>query len=148
GAVQAVGWRTLESEFGKRLPVLMYHHVGPKGPDADPDLTVSPERFAAQIRFLARLGYVGIRPSDWLSWLRQGKPLPKRPMLLTFDDAFEDLNDYVFPVLERYGFGAVVFVVTNCIGKTNIWDQSRGYALRRCLTAPQIQHWSKRGIDF
>lgn len=148
GAVETVGWRNLQGEFCKRLPVLMYHHVGPPQPNSDPDLSVSAERFEAQIRFLARRGYVGIRPSDWLSWLRHGKPLPAKPMLLTFDDAFEDLNDHVFPALERYGFGAVVFVVTNRVGKANIWDQRRGYALRPCLTVEQIQHWSTKGIDF
>jgi glycosyltransferase involved in cell wall biosynthesis/peptidoglycan/xylan/chitin deacetylase (PgdA/CDA1 family) len=148
GAVETVGWRNLQGEFGKRLPVLMYHHVGPPEPNSDPDLTVSTERFEAQVRFLARRGYVGIRASDWLSWIQHGKPLPKKPMLLTFDDAFEDLGRHALPVLERYGFGAVVFVVTNCVGKANIWDQQRGYALRPCLTADQIQYWSTKGIEF
>jgi glycosyltransferase involved in cell wall biosynthesis/peptidoglycan/xylan/chitin deacetylase (PgdA/CDA1 family) len=148
GAVETVGWRNLQGEFGKRLPVLMYHHVGPPQPNFDPNLSISTERFEAQIRFLGRRGYAGIRPSDWLSWLRHGTPLPEKPMLLTFDDAFEDLSDHVFPVLERYGFGAVVFVVTNCVGKANVWDQPRGYALRPCLSAEQIQHWSRKGIEF
>ena len=148
GAVDAVGWHNLQDEFGKRLPVLMYHHVGPPKPNSDPDLTVSVERFEAQMRFLARRGYVGIRPSDWLAWLRNGKPLTEKPMLLTFDDAFEDLTDHAFPVLQRYGFGGLVFVVTNCVGGTNLWDEPRGFALRRCMTAAQIHDWSVRGIDF
>ncbi len=148
GAVETVGWHTLQDEFGKRLPVLMYHHIGPPRPNSDRDLTVSTERFEAQMRFLARRGYIGIRPSDWLAWVRNGKPLPEKPMLLTFDDAFEELTDHAFPVLERYGFGGLVFVVTNCVGGTNLWDEPRGFALRRCLTAAQIQDWSVKGIDF
>jgi peptidoglycan/xylan/chitin deacetylase (PgdA/CDA1 family)/GT2 family glycosyltransferase len=147
-AAGIIGWRQLKGEFFKRLPVLMYHHVGPAQPNSDPSLSVPAHRFEAQIRFLARRGYVGICPSDWLSWVRHGKPLPQKPMLLTFDDALADLNDHALPVLERYGFGAVVFVVTNCVGKTNVWDQPLGYAERSCLTAEQIQRWSSRGIEF
>lgn len=132
----------------KRLPILMYHHVGPIQRNADHGLFVSHERFEAQIQFLARRGYIGIRPSDWLSWVRHGKTLPHKPILLTFDDAFGDLNDYAFPVLERYGFGAAAFVVTNCIGTANIWDQPWGYTRHPCLTAEQIRHWSMKGVEF
>jgi len=148
GAVESVGWRNLQSEFGRRLPVLMYHHVGPPQPDSEPALFVSAPRFEAQIRFLARRGYVGIRPSDWLSWVRTAKPLPPKSVLVTFDDSIAELYDHAFPVLERYGFNAVVFVPTNCVGKGNLWNYSLGYKWRPCLTAEQIQYWSMKGVDF
>jgi peptidoglycan/xylan/chitin deacetylase (PgdA/CDA1 family) len=148
GAVEVVGWRNLQAEVGRRLPVLMYHHVGPPQPDSEPALFVSAARFEAQIRFLARRGYVGIRPSDWISWVRDAKPLPEKSVLVTFDDAIADLNDHAFPVLERYGFNAVVFVPTNCVGKGNLWNYPLGYKWRPCLTAEQIQHWSMKGFDF
>lgn len=148
GAINATSWRELQRDFGKRLPVLMYHHVGPPDPNFDRDLTVLTEQFEAQIRFLRRRGYVGIRPSDWLAWVRFGKPLPEKPVLLTFDDAFEDLKDSVFPFLSSCGFGGLVFVATNFIGKSNLWDESRGFNLRPCLNAEQIRFWSRQGIDF
>lgn len=147
-AAAATGWENLQRDFGARLPVLMYHHVGPLQQNFDRDLTVPAETFEAQIRFLAKRGFVGIRPSDWLEWVRNAKPLPKKPMLLSFDDAFEDLEDYAFPVLKQHGFGGMVFVVTSCIGKANLWDQERGFDLRPCLSVEQIQLWSARGIDF
>lgn len=148
GALQRVGWRNLQREFGMQLPVLMYHHVGPAQPDSEPALFVSAARFETQIRFLAKHGYVGIRPSDWTSWLHNATPLPEKPVLVTFDDAIADLHDHAFPVLQRYGFNAVVFVPTNCVGKGNLWNQSLGYKWRPCLTAGQIQYWSKKGLDF
>jgi peptidoglycan/xylan/chitin deacetylase (PgdA/CDA1 family) len=148
GAVESLGWRNLQGEFGRRLPVLMYHHVGPPQADSEPALFVSAARFEAQIRFLVRRGYVGIRPSDWLSWVRNAKPLPVKSVLLTFDDAIEELYNYAFPVLERYGFNAVVFVPTNCVGKGNLWNYPLGYKWRPCLTAEQIQYWSMKGVDF
>ncbi len=148
GALQGVGWRNLQREFGMQLSVLMYHHVGPAQPDSEPALFVSAARFETQIRFLARRGYVGIRPSDWTAWLRNATPLPEKPVLVTFDDAIADLHDHAFPVLQRYGFNAVVFVPTNCVAIGNLWNHHLGYKWRQCLTAGQIQAWSKKGFDF
>lgn len=148
-ALRAVGsWKALESEFGMRLPVLLYHHVGPLRPGTIPELTVSPERFERQVRWLARRGYTGIRPSDWLRWCREGTGLPDKPVLLTFDDGYADLTEYALPVLRRYGFGAAVFVVTGQIGGENRWDQAHGLGPHRLMTAEQIRKWAAHGIEF
>ena len=82
-----------------RLPVLMYHHVGPPRAGACPSLTVTAERFERQVSWLARKGYVGIRPTDWLA-RRAGWPLPSKPVLLTFDDGYADIVEHALPVLE------------------------------------------------
>lgn len=148
GALDTATWNDMQCNLWKRLPVLLYHHVGPPNPNFDRLWTIPARKFEEHIRFLARQGYVGIRASDWLAWVRDGKSLPEKPILLTFDDAFEDLEDHAFPVLAHYGFGGLVFVVTNCVGKANIWDKSRGFELLRCLTAEQIQCWSAKGIEF
>ena len=63
-------------------------------------------------------------------------------------DAIADLHEHAFPLLERYGFPATVFVPTNCIGKGNLWNYPLGYKWRPCLSVEQIQYWSKRGIEF
>ena len=148
-ALQAAGsWKALQREFGLRLPVLMYHHVGPAIPGTYAELTVSPRRFERQIRWLARRGFVGVRAADWDEWLRTGKGLPDKPLLVTFDDGYADLADYALPVLRRYGFGAVVFTVTGLVGGTNAWDEARGSAIHRLLTAEQIRYWAAQGIEF
>lgn len=131
-----------------RLPVLLYHHVGPSRPGTFPELTVSPTRFARHVDWLARRGYVGIRPSDWLAWCQEGKALPPRPVLLTFDDAYADLAEYALPLLRRYGFGAAVFVVTGCIGDENRWDQAKGSQRHLLMTADQLQEWARGGMEF
>lgn len=148
GAPEDARRHEFKQETGRQLVVLMYHHVGPPQPDSEPALFVSADRFAAQLRFMSRRGYVGIRSSDWIAWVRDAKPLPPKPVLLTFDDAIADLHEYAFPLLERYGFPATVFVPTNCIGKGNLWNYPLGYKWRPSLTAEQIQYWSSRGIEF
>jgi len=149
GAVRQIGsWQLLEREFGARLPVLLYHHVGPERPGTMRGLTVSPEKFARHVGWLARRGYKGICPSDWLRWRQEGKGLPEKPVLITFDDGYEDLVEHALPVLRRYGFGGAVYVVTKHPGGTNAWDEARGWGTMRLMTADQIRFWATQGIEF
>jgi peptidoglycan/xylan/chitin deacetylase (PgdA/CDA1 family) len=131
-----------------RLPVLLYHHVGPVRARTYPSLTITPERFERQIRWLADQHFSGVSSSDLLGWLRASRPLPARPVLFTFDDGYADLADFAFPVLRHYGFGAIVFLVSGQIGKTNNWDEADGSGSHRLLTTGQIRDWSARGIEF
>jgi peptidoglycan/xylan/chitin deacetylase (PgdA/CDA1 family) len=131
-----------------RLPVLLYHHIGPSRPGTFPELTVSADRFARHIQWLARRGYVGICPADWLAWCRKGRPLPRKPVLLTFDDGYADLTTHAFPLLRRHNFGAAVFIVTGRIGGENQWDRARGSQPHRLMSADQIRAWAGSGIEF
>lgn len=148
-ALREVGsWETMRREFGMRLPVLLYHHVGPPRLGFYPGLTIDPHTFERQISYLKRRGYTSICPTQWLDWCLRGTPLPRKPVLITFDDGYADIADYALPVIRRYGFGATVFVVTGLLGETNVWDQRRGYASCRLMTAEQVHHWSGEGIAF
>ena len=147
-ALEAGSWERLEQEFGVRLPVLLYHHVGIPREGTWPSLTVSPERFEAHMAWLKGRGYVGIRSSDWLAWRQEGRPLPPRPVLLTFDDAYADTAEHAFPVLQRHGFGAAVFAVTARLGRVSTWDEPLGWTGQRLMTPEQVRHWAARGIEF
>jgi len=136
------------AEGGPRAPVLLYHHVGPSRSDIYHELTVSPERFEQQIQWLARHGYAGIKPSDWLRWVRDGEGLPETPILLTFDDAYADIAEYALPILCKYGLSGAVFVVTQRLGGTNTWDEARGCETLQLMSAQQIRYWAGRGIEF
>lgn len=144
----AASWQALEDEFGRSCASLLYHHVGPVRSGTYRDLTVPPERFELQIRWLARRGYAGIKPSDWLNWIRHGRSLPKKPILLTFDDAYADTADYALPILRKYGFSAAVFVVTERLAGTNTWDEAEGRGRLQLMTAEQIRYWARQGIEF
>jgi peptidoglycan/xylan/chitin deacetylase (PgdA/CDA1 family)/glycosyltransferase involved in cell wall biosynthesis len=145
---EAGSWRALEEEFGSRLPVLLYHHVGPDHPETVRGLTVSPQKFERQIRWLAQRGFQGICPGDWLQWLRTGNGLPAKPILLTFDDAYADIAEYALPILRKHGFSGAVFVVTGQLGGTNTWDEAQGCGTLSLMTAEQIRYWDGQGIEF
>jgi peptidoglycan/xylan/chitin deacetylase (PgdA/CDA1 family) len=126
-----------------KLPVLLYHRVAPVAPDARcASLSISPELFERQMSWLERNGYKCIRAADWLAWVRQGKPLPPQPVLLTFDDGYADFQDYALPALQRHSFGAIVFIITRRLAGVNSWD---GAPL---MSSSQIRECSAQGIEF
>jgi GT2 family glycosyltransferase/peptidoglycan/xylan/chitin deacetylase (PgdA/CDA1 family) len=147
-AREAGSWEALRREFGVRLPVLMYHNVGPYRQGTVKSLTVSPDLFRRQMRWLAHRGYTGISAAQWVEWRRCGKPLPTKPVLLTFDDAYEDIVEHALPVVRELGFGATVFVITTGIGKMNVWEKVEGQGTLRGMSAQQIREWAGKGIEF
>lgn len=131
----------------QRCVSLLYHHVGRASPGAYPDLTISPKEFERQIRWLARRGYSGICPAQWLGWYKSGCTLPPKPVV-TFDDAYADIAEFALPVLRHFGFGASVFAPTARIGQTSDWEKSLGYPALPLMSAEQIRDWAERGIEF
>src|ERR1700686_2624284 len=105
------------------VPALLYHHVGPHAADARySSLSISAGQLDRQMRWLVQNGYTSIRPAEWLAWRREGRSLRPKPVLLPFDDGYADFPEHALPVLQRWGFGAVVFVITGRIGGANLWD--------------------------
>lgn len=99
-----------------RVPILMYHYVSPLPPGADDiriGLTVEPNVFQQHIDYLVTAGYKPISLYEIRDALLSGQPLPPNPVVLTFDDGYIDHYDYVFPVLQRHGFTATFFIITN-----------------------------------
>jgi glycosyltransferase involved in cell wall biosynthesis/peptidoglycan/xylan/chitin deacetylase (PgdA/CDA1 family) len=152
GAVSAAGsWGSLAKEFGRRLPVLCFHRVGPRVEGANPELTVEPAKFKAQLRLLSRLGYTPVTSRAWVAWCRSGEPVPRHPVLLTFDDAYADLAAYAFPPLVAAGYPATLFAPCAHLGKKNSWDEALlvgSYPVtHRLLDSGDVAAWSRRGIE-
>jgi peptidoglycan/xylan/chitin deacetylase (PgdA/CDA1 family) len=111
------------------VPILMYHHIDVAGPAADAirqDLSVPPTSFAAQMGYLARNGYHPVSVPDLVEYLATGKPLPQRPVVLTFDDGYLDNYTNAFPVLKNTGFTGTFFIITDFAGQGEYmsWDQA------------------------
>jgi peptidoglycan/xylan/chitin deacetylase (PgdA/CDA1 family) len=132
---------------GRRCPALLYHHVGPRKSASLPELTLSPEQFDRQIQHLVRWGYLGITVSEWQNGYFNSDTRA-RPILLTFDDAYEDTARFALPVLVRHGFHATVYVVTRRIGRFNDWVKCIESAYLPLMSAEQIQYWARQGIEF
>jgi peptidoglycan/xylan/chitin deacetylase (PgdA/CDA1 family) len=83
---------------------------------------VLPEQFDAQLAALRRWGYEAISFDAWLAFRSGTGPLPRRPIILTFDDGYRSTYETAWPILRRHGCTATVFLVSDLVGKTNEWD--------------------------
>jgi peptidoglycan/xylan/chitin deacetylase (PgdA/CDA1 family) len=106
---------------GVSVPVLMYHEVSPSPHPAFRRYTVTVRAFTRQMRWLAALGY-GTIDLDTLVRARQGRgALPRRPVVITFDDGFQGCADHAVPVLRAHGFTAAFYLVTGLVGASSRW---------------------------
>jgi peptidoglycan/xylan/chitin deacetylase (PgdA/CDA1 family) len=125
-----------EASFQNGVPVLLYHHVSDETTEL-PKLTVTTEVFDKQMSQLYQAGFKPITPADLLAYMSGGKvALPDKPILISFDDGYEDNYLNAFPILKKYGFKATIFMVGVNID-----------APRRLSTA-QMQEMSQYGFDF
>ena len=96
------------------VPILMYHYVSDLPPDADSlrrGLTTEPADFEAQLQYLKAAGYETVLLKDLYDALTLGKPLPERPIVLTFDDGHKDHFTDVLPLLQKYDYVGEFFVL-------------------------------------
>jgi peptidoglycan/xylan/chitin deacetylase (PgdA/CDA1 family) len=103
------------------LPILEYHRVGPEPARSalTDSLTVSPQDFAAQIRWLHASGFHAVTQGELLGAFALGLPLPHRPVLITFDDGYRDVLWNAAPVLRRLRMPATAYVITGRIGSSD-----------------------------
>jgi peptidoglycan/xylan/chitin deacetylase (PgdA/CDA1 family) len=109
----------------------MYHRIAEL--DRDPwGLAVSPAHFAQHLYVLRRLGSVISLP-DLVQALRSGD-VPRRPIIVTFDDGYADNVDTAMPLLEQHAILATIFLTTGAIasGREFWWDE-----LERVLLEPR-----------
>ncbi|WP_320051697.1 polysaccharide deacetylase family protein [uncultured Acetobacteroides sp.] len=112
------------------VPVLCYHRIADnrKG-----DYTVAVATFEAHVKALADSGYHSISPAQLYAYLVYNSPLPQKPVMITFDDSREEHTAVAAPILERYGFRGVFFIMTITYNKKNY------------MTKAQIAQLAKRG---
>lgn len=77
-----------------------------------PPLFVTLENFLAQMEYLYENQYHTLTLKEIMSYYYEGAELPEKSVLLTFDDCFQSIAHYAYPVLRKYQFHAVSFVVT------------------------------------
>jgi peptidoglycan/xylan/chitin deacetylase (PgdA/CDA1 family)/GT2 family glycosyltransferase/ubiquinone/menaquinone biosynthesis C-methylase UbiE len=130
-----------------QLPILLYHRVYPEDSCADARWQVTPEAFETQLRYLRDADYYSITLEDWQQAVLTKKPLPGRAVLITFDHGYQDFLDYGWPLLQKYGFSATVFLVAEHIGGTSSWDTVNDEKIP-LLGWEQIHQLQHQGVEF
>ena len=136
--------------LGRRgIPVLMYHKVVTRPVVGSRHGTwVTREAFARQLRSLRRRGMTTVTLRDVAAASRGERALPRRPVVLTFDDGYVDNHTNAWPLLARHGMTAVVFVVADPALNTNAWDAAAGEPQAALMSRDQVRELAAHGIEI
>jgi len=96
------------------IPILTYHKFSDNV--ADP-VTVTRKAFEDQMRFLKTNGYKVIGLDEFFDFLELKKPVPRKSVVITFDDGWRSTYDIAFPILKKYGYPSTLFVYTDFISE-------------------------------
>ncbi len=122
-----------------KVPILVYHHVMPSVPNGSRGLrrlTVTAEAFDQQMKYLQDNGYHVITFAALSDAVDHGRELPSQPVIISFDDGWEDQFPNALPSLEKYHYPATFFIVTNYIG------------YRSFMSWPQLQALLDKGMTI
>lgn len=93
-----------------QLPILMYHSLL-KDPSKQGKYVVSPELFEKDLQYIKKQGYTPVFMKDVIAYVEGNGKLPKKPIVITFDDGYYNNYYYAFPLLKKYNMKAVISVV-------------------------------------
>jgi peptidoglycan/xylan/chitin deacetylase (PgdA/CDA1 family) len=147
------------------IPVLAYHKVDPR---LELGITsLPPRKFERQIKFLKHKGNKTVDPHCLINSLKSKRAfeLDTKPetdssslrssqinllakhVMITFDDGYEDIYNYAYPILGKYSYNATVFLTAGYIGKRNDWEVSPGPRFRH-LNWSQVREMANSGVCF
>jgi peptidoglycan/xylan/chitin deacetylase (PgdA/CDA1 family) len=112
----------------KQVPILCYHQIRdwkPADSKRAKDYIVPVNVFKQQLKMLADSGYHTISPDQLYGYLTENKPLPSKPVMLTFDDT--DLGQYTvaFSEMKKYNFKGLFFIMTVSLGRPNYMSKEQ-----------------------
>lgn len=112
-----------DMQVSKEPKVLMYHRIVDDRKLSNQQQTcLHVDDFERHLELLNQLGYTPITFRDYHLFLEGKLRLPKKPVILTFDDGYEDVYRLAYPLLKEQGMKAVVFVLGDRSIRSNIWD--------------------------
>ena len=135
----------------KHIPVLMYHRVTNTKIDSEHRIFVTKDLLRKHFSWLKLFGKTPITFHDY-HYFKIGKKsltnFPKRPVILTFDDAYLDNYTNLFPLLKKYNYKAVIFALGDSLKLTNFWDVAEGEPEVPLMSLKQKKEMLDWGVEF
>lgn len=130
-----------------KVPILLYHRIAEDAAPSFRPFTVPPGLFLAHMKYLHAHGYTPLTVSQYSALRTDGSSsLPKRPVVITFDDGFADFYTHALPILRRFAFNATLYVTTASMNGMSRWLRQPG-ASRPMLTWKQLHACVEQGIE-
>lgn len=131
------------------VPVLLYHKISkPRADSLVRGAFTPPARFLKQMTYLKRQGFVFYTASELILYFAQRGEFPSRAIALTFDDGWKDNYQNAFPILERLGIKATIFIIPSSIGKMSTGATAAGEQPHEHLSQDEILRMARGGIEF
>jgi len=151
-AVTAAYWKGVYNAGGvplyRAVRVLAYHAMSELPAESGLEAYgVPPSQFRRQLRQLLSAGYHFLEIDEFLRFLDGRAGVPRRALLLTFDDAYADLPR-ISPILRDYKITGVIFVVSGRIGGTNEWDHALGAPRLSLMDAKTLRKMAQNGFEI
>ncbi|MFI7635601.1 polysaccharide deacetylase family protein [Nonomuraea sp. NPDC049400] len=131
-----------------RIPILMYHSVTDAPNDETRPHSVRPSDLAEQLAYLSESGFTPLTLGDLVASLHHnnGRSMPGKPIVVTFDDGYADFHSHALPLLERYHFPATVFLTSGWVSDAG--DDAAGRPLDKMLSWGQAREAAQTGIEI
>lgn len=110
--------------YADQVTVLMYHQIIPEDQLVKHHFTdenvlidsiVTLEQFTEQMKYLKANNYTVLTLKEFELFMTNQKKVPANSVLITFDDGYKNVFEFAYPVLKKYGFHAVHFLITGLI---------------------------------
>jgi peptidoglycan/xylan/chitin deacetylase (PgdA/CDA1 family) len=98
---------------GVRVTVLGYHDLAENQPETA--MRIHTSKFRTQMQSIQQLGIKVITMEEFIAWKVDGKPLPPKCILITFDDGWKSVYTDAFPILKEMGFPFTIFLYKNYV---------------------------------
>lgn len=89
------------------LPILMYHGVTEDSSKIG-QFVISKAMLEEDLSYLQKAGYQTVTVDEVIRYVKEGQPLPEKPIILTFDDGYYNNYCYAYPLLQKYHMKAVI----------------------------------------
>ena len=121
-----------------KIPILSYHSIS----DDNCPLSLKINDFEKQLIYFKKNKYETV-------YFDEISPNKKNQIIITFDDGYRDLILNSLPLLKKYNFKAICFIVSDLIGKTNKWDEDVDkVSEKQLMSISEIKLWIKNGMKI
>lgn len=147
--LSALRWTTptvpasVQAEDGVAVPVVMYHSLMTQ---RQGDYVIDPTLFEQDLQYIQAAGYETVTVADLIAYVDEGTPLPKKPIILTFDDGYYNNYLYAHPLLQQYGMRAIISPIASVSAFYSDNPDQQNRPNFSNLTWEQLQEMAESGV--